>query len=646
MVMKALRDGASGGISKFILFGFMVAATAGLVFMDVGGVFRGGVGGSDIARIGDDTITAQEFDSSLRRNISQVGLSPEDALKFGYTEQLLSTEVRERLINYAASDLGLEIGNDYLTMKIREMTEPYMTDGRTRKDVLLQILRAQGITERSFIASVKRQSENAILIESLNSGFASMSPDMMDSLYKFQMETRDISYITFDDLSIDTVETPTEDELNAFYALVKEEFSIPETRDIEIVTIKDDAIRKTIDLSEDVIRDEYDSNIEAYKIDDTWILEQALVENEETANKIYETVQKNADLEAAIQSVTGNKNAYLGEKEFQQETLLDSFKNNINADIANGTVLSPIKSPLGFYIVKVKSFTPARTKPFDEVKEQIRADQMETRIIDQKYELADMVDDLFAGGATTEEIAQEIDIETTQIEGINNQGLSNDGEDMLDSFSQDTKTVILENILGLYEGEISPTIETEDGRLIAIQIEKLTGRSYKPLAQIKDTLEARWIKDQRRIANRARVETIMQSYNNAENEEKPNFQSLTSSADSNIRNIKDIERTSELDGTLPARATPNIFEANLDEAFILDTKNGLALALVNNIALPESINTQSDPYKTFKQTMQKGFMNEALSIYIAKLNKDIKPESNRRLLKQMYGGTNNQDQGF
>lgn len=91
MVMNALNKKASGGLGKFILFGFLALAVGGLVFSDVTGVFRGGVGSSDVARIGDEKLSIHRFDRSLRRTLAQTGLSVDQAYKLGYVGQFLNS---------------------------------------------------------------------------------------------------------------------------------------------------------------------------------------------------------------------------------------------------------------------------------------------------------------------------------------------------------------------------------------------------------------------------------------------------------------------------------------------------------------------------------------------------------------------------
>ena len=111
MVMKSLRDGASGGVTKFILMGFMALAVGGLVLTDVGGFFRGGVGGSDVARVGDQAISIQQFDSTLRRTLQPIGMSTQDAYQFGYVQQVLSGEIRSALLQQAAKSYGVQVSD-------------------------------------------------------------------------------------------------------------------------------------------------------------------------------------------------------------------------------------------------------------------------------------------------------------------------------------------------------------------------------------------------------------------------------------------------------------------------------------------------------------------------------------------------------
>lgn len=119
MVMTALRDGASGGILKYFLLGLLVMATGGLVFMDIGGFFRGGITSSDAAKIGSNVIPIQQFDRTVRTTLSRLGMSPAQAYQLGYIKELLNGEIRASLIQQKAADTGIQVSTQQVAANIK-----------------------------------------------------------------------------------------------------------------------------------------------------------------------------------------------------------------------------------------------------------------------------------------------------------------------------------------------------------------------------------------------------------------------------------------------------------------------------------------------------------------------------------------------
>ena len=104
-MLTAMRDGAHSKIIKFFLFGLLIMATGGMVFMDVGGFFRNGVGVNTIAKAGDESISSQEFDRAVQRVVSKQGMTAKQAYQFGLVEQILQQEIS--LQNFLAQLLVL-----------------------------------------------------------------------------------------------------------------------------------------------------------------------------------------------------------------------------------------------------------------------------------------------------------------------------------------------------------------------------------------------------------------------------------------------------------------------------------------------------------------------------------------------------------
>ena len=124
MAMQALKDGAKSGILKYFLLGILVLAGGGLVFTDVGGFFRGGTSSSDVVKIGRENVSINTFDRVARRTLSQLGITPQQAYKLGYLNEILNAEVRRRLLLRAADDENLRLGKDYVVAQTHRILAP------------------------------------------------------------------------------------------------------------------------------------------------------------------------------------------------------------------------------------------------------------------------------------------------------------------------------------------------------------------------------------------------------------------------------------------------------------------------------------------------------------------------------------------
>ena len=366
--MKALRDGASGGITKIFLFGFMVAAVGGLVFMDVGGVFRGGISKTEVIKVGDDTVKIATFDRNLRRALSRVGMSPQDAYKLGYVQQVIGTEVRTRLLDNAARDHDIKVSDKAVAEQVAKLIAPLAKNNKQDpKDVLFQILRMQGMSEKEFSQNIAMDMGNSLMLKAIQGGFTDISDDILKDLFSYANETRDIEYIAFLDKDIEKPQAPSEEELQQLYDATKKNYAIPERRKIQLITIDTSKLEKSLTISDEEIKNTYENNIEQYTTPENWKLDQALVTTKEQADKIYEETKKGKDLKKAVEKVTSNTSSYMETQEIPENGLLPEIKDAVIA-AETSTVLEPIKSPLGWHIVHIQAINKEHIKPLPEVK--------------------------------------------------------------------------------------------------------------------------------------------------------------------------------------------------------------------------------------------------------------------------------------
>ncbi len=634
MVMKTLRDGASGGITKFFLLGFMALAVGGLVMTDVGGFFRGGVGSSDAAKVGGEPISIIRFDRKARQAAQQLGISTSDAYKFGYINQLLNVEIRNKLLQQAAENLGLRVGESQIASRIRQIIDPLaQQQERDPKDILKQVLLNQGLSEGEFVHTIGSEMSTGLLRAALQSGFVVENPYLVQDVHRYRGETRNVEAVLFLDKDVKNVPAPSEEQLLQLYEATKESYSIEETREFQILEINDERLRKTLEVSEEDIRQTYENSQDLYTLPARYVLQQSLLDTQEQADAVREKVQSGSSLQNAIKALTQKTTGYLGEKEFEANQLMDVLKEPVTGAEKPGSVLDPVQSPLGWYVVVVKDIKEAGLVPFNDVRADIKKEIEETQLIDQVYALANDVDDMLAGGATVEDVREQVELKVTDLPALNQFGQTLNKEDGLKAFEQ-ARTSILESGFGLLEGETSPVVETPGGRFIAVHVKAVQEKTYQDFDKVKDQIEDKWISDQRSFENKLRLQTLLEDMT----ENNQSLGNIAKAQSKNIQRYTNLKRSDMPKGGLLPQSVYNLFETSQDQPVLIDIEGGSALAVVKDITLPAPVETNSKDFGEVETSLLQNSQQDSFMLYVNDKAQETSVAVNDGLLQRIYGG--------
>ena len=231
--MKSMRGGKVGGFLKYVIFGLLGMAVGGLVLS--GSFSSGSVGGNDVARIEDKTITIRQFDITLRRTLTRYNMSTQQAYKIGMAEDVLSGEIRSYFMLKEAENLGIEIDKKQLAKRIAQVIAPHRQEGQTLQNALEEILRRQGMNEKDFVSGIKREVSGDIISTAIQAGFTPATDLLAKDLYAFQTQTRDVDLILFKDSEIKDIPEAETEELERLYESTKfAQYEIPEYRSVNI----------------------------------------------------------------------------------------------------------------------------------------------------------------------------------------------------------------------------------------------------------------------------------------------------------------------------------------------------------------------------------------------------------------------------
>lgn len=626
MVLQRMSGGSAGKTVKVILLGFLFMAVAGLVFSDVQGFFRGGMQTDTVAKGGGIRVSTQEFDRTVRRVLAAQGLSPQDAYKFGLIDQILHSEIQTRLMAKEAQDLGLIINDDIVKAQIAKIAEPIAAgSGRSKSEVIQQVLRSQGIGENEFITSMRQEIMISLLRNALVSGASSVSDELAQALYRSEKETRTIEAVVLTPATVKGVEQPTPEKLKTYYDANKIDYSTPESRVATFAFLSEASLKDSADIPDDELKRAYNQNIAAYKKPAQREIEQAVFADQAAAETALAALKDGK----ALKDTAGD--SYLGKNTFAESGLLPEVAKPV-FEAKNGDVVGPVQSPLGWHVLIVGKDVAEQTTPFESVKENLRRELAVTRQMDAMINTANEIDDRLAGGEALEDLVKEYNLTTQKIGPFRQTGFNGANKNLFESYGTDSGAMI-DAVFSHETGEVAPVIELKDGRYAMARIDEITPIEYKSFEQVEDDIKTRWLNEQRTLMNRARAQEALYAA-----EKGDTLSAIAMAQGGTMQTIGNVTRTDAKNKSITPVALAKIFSTDNGGALLAENEKDVVLIRVTSITLPESDKATPAELKEIKDRIAREQAEEALAQYVSDRRAGSKVRINAAILKQLYGG--------
>jgi peptidyl-prolyl cis-trans isomerase D len=628
-MLTAMRDGAKSGITRIILFGFLVLAVFGLILTDVGGFFRGGVASSSVAEVNGQEITVNSFENVARSIVSRNGMDMRTAYEMGLIDQILQNEIANNLMQYAAFDMGLMISDEMITTRVAELVGPLVNEKTSPQQALDNILRSQNMTEGSFLRNIRAEMTTSMLRNAINVTTNIASGSEAAYLYVYNNESRKISYIHLKDTDIKDIPASSDEVLLPFYEVAKERYAIPETRNITLAKLDQNALAESYEISEEELLAIYERDIISFEVPEQRTLAQAILADADLAEQVMNAVKDGKkSLEVATNEVNGT---FTPPQNFEQNGLIEDIANPV-FEASKDDIVGPIETPLGFHIMRVDNIIAPYTEEFDDVKEQLSKDIKQMNLADQMFEMANTIDDMLAGGATIEEVAESTDLVKTTLPAMTSSGASLEDENVIPENSSADSEIILEMAFSLMDGEISPVFELEDRRFAMVRVDMVTLKSFTPFDDVKDDIAKIWLTDQQEIANRQMVMGAMQSILNGEDD-------LQSFADSRSASIKtmDISRTAAPDAPFGEDAKQIFMNGGEGDVLAAPVPGGMILGRVDSVSLPDLADASEEDIEALRAQSAQTFNRESFGVYLNELYTRYDVQINETALERNFG---------
>ncbi|HEX4545186.1 MAG TPA: peptidyl-prolyl cis-trans isomerase [Candidatus Acidoferrum sp.] len=401
--MAGVKDNRKLGYRIFLGAVVLVLGGSMLLYLVPQSPGTGEVSTDTVAKVGDETITVADVRLQLDQ-IQQRNPVPKQ-LEGIYAQQILKQLLFEKEIEYEAKRLGISVSDQERADRIRQFLptafngntfvgiDRYAAEVQTRFQLSVPVfeeLVRQGLLEEKF--------------KKLVTDGISVGPGELQDEFRYKNEKVKLDYALIKPEDLESKISPDEAEIKAYSEKNRAKYQVPEKRVVRFGLVDLNQIRQSLQISDDQLKAQYQQNIQQYQVPNRVHVEHLLLmtvgkpdaEVEEIRKKAADILQqvKNGarfeDLAKKFSEDPGTKDkggdlGWIGQGQTVPEFQKTAFS------LTPGQVSDLVRTQYGFHIIKVLEKEAAHTKPFEEVKESLRAPLMLSQADKQASDTADQL---------------------------------------------------------------------------------------------------------------------------------------------------------------------------------------------------------------------------------------------------------------
>src|SRR6266705_5150780 len=388
-----------------ILLGAFVVVLGGsmLLYLVPQPPTTGEVSTDTVAKVGDESVSLQDVRQQLAE-IEQRNQVPKP-LEALYAQQILKQLVFQKEIEYEAKRLGITVSDQERADRIRQFL-PTAFNGST----FVGMDRYSAEVQQRFqltVAAFEELIRQGLLEEKfrkLVTDGISVGPAELQDEFRYKNEKIKLDYALIKPEDLEAKITPADAEIKAEYEKNKSKYQVPERHAVRYALLDTNQLRQTVQIPEDVLKKQYQDNIRQYEVPNQVHVQHILFKTVgQTDAEVAETKKKaEDDLKQARKGAKFDELAKKysedpGSKDkggdlgwIRQGQTVPEFEKEAFS-LAPGQISDLVRTQYGFHIIKVLEKQTAHTKPFDEVKDSIRAPLMLAKADNEASSVADQL---------------------------------------------------------------------------------------------------------------------------------------------------------------------------------------------------------------------------------------------------------------
>lgn len=521
-IFRGFLNSKVGLIITFIVLG-IIALAFGLG--DVTGLRSGttaNASGTTLVTIGKEAIGANEIRANTERMVAAYRqqypqLTMEEFITKGGFDQPLENRINSTALAAFGESQGMRIGRALADTEITSQPQFKGLDGQFDRNLYKQFLAQQRMGDGELHAEIARNMLAQMVLAPMMPQLVGkvVGPVSIATPYASMLLEKRTGTVAFIDTRKIPVGAPVTDaEAANYYRANIARYTVPERRSVRYATVSFADLRAKAAPTDAEIAKAYKDGAANFAPTETRSMRQVVLLDQKSADALAAKVRAGTAIDVAAKAVgldagllaDQSKAAYAGQT---SPAIADQA-----FTAASGAVIGPVKTALGWTVIRVEKITKVPGKTLEQAKPDLVKTLTEQKTTLAATALRQQISDALANNASIDEVAQKLGLTVQSSPALDAKGFDPDAKTPPPA-QPDELHMALSAVAFQSDAEDAPQLAPidKDGSFALIKLDKVVAATPKPLASVIDDVKKNFIVDRQLRDARTTATTVMNKVN-------------------------------------------------------------------------------------------------------------------------------------
>jgi peptidyl-prolyl cis-trans isomerase D len=456
-------------------------------------------GGTVVAQVGDRKITDREVRERIDqflRNLQRDGqnVTIEQFLAQGGLELAIDEIINGAAMVEFAQDTGMQVSKKLIDGDIASNPAFFGLDGKFDQQKFDGLLSQNRISPASFREQMTNERYANWLVNRATLG--NQIPQSVILPYASLLLERRTGIVGLvSTIAMDPGADPDEKTLTAWYNARRARYMVPERRVVRFATVKPELLQGRTAATEAEIADAYRKAGTRFAATEKRSVRQLVTLDQATANRVAGEVKGGKTLAAAASAAGLEPTNFEGVEKAALARQTAPAVADAAFAAAQGGVVGPVRSPLGWHVLQVEKIENVAARSFDQARAELASEISSRKLAQAFATLHQSLDDGIGDNKTFDELVGEAKLPAQRTPALTAQGAN--PEDA--AFKPDAAiAAVMRTGFGIEQAGDEPQIVSlgPDGSFALVGLERIVAAAPRPLAQIRDRVVKDYLVEQ------------------------------------------------------------------------------------------------------------------------------------------------------